>query len=103
MLPGGLQAGLQAHGFGVFGYVVLFVACGAATIPLTLGIVRMIAGASWSQRLDRALAWSMTVWILGVMIFYAAMVLIERQRPCEMQRTNQITDACKAYLDSLPR
>lgn len=98
-----IPAGLQAHGFGVFSYVVLFVACGAATIPLTLGIAKVIAGASWSQRLDRALSWSMTVWILGVMIFYAAMVLIERQRPCEMQRTNQITDACKAYLDSLPR
>jgi hypothetical protein len=103
VLPGGLQGGLQAYGFGLFGYVALFVACGAATIPLTLGIVRMVAGASWSQRLERALSWSMTVWILGVMIFYAGMVLIERQRPCELQRTNQITDACKAYLDSLPR
>ena len=93
----------QGQGLGPLDYVLLFVACGAATIPLTLIVIRAIAGPSWADRLDKALSWSMTSWILGVMVFYAGMVLLERQRPCEMQRTNQITQACKDYFDSLPR
>jgi len=95
--------GVGPQGLGPGDYVLLFVACGMATIPLSVMVLKLFTGPSWSERLDKALSWSMTGWILGVMIFYAGMVLLERQRPCEMQRTNQITQACKDYFDSLPR
>jgi hypothetical protein len=93
----------QGQGLGPLDYVLLFVACGMATIPISIMVLKIFTGPSWAERLDKALSWSMTGWILGVMIFYAGMVLLERQRPCEMQRTNQITQACKDYFDSLPR
>lgn len=89
--------------------VLLFLACGAATFPLTILLVRGVVSVAaparatprFHARLDTAIGLSVAVWIVGVLIFYASTVLIERQRPCEEQRTNQLTAACKAYLESL--
>ena len=56
---------------------------------------------AFHQRLDNATGWSITVWILGVFVFYATAILMERQKPCEEQRTNQLTYECKKYLGAI--
>jgi hypothetical protein len=88
---------------------LLYLACGAATFPLTIMLVRGVvsvaaparATPAFHQRLDNATGWSITVWILGVFVFYATAILMERQKPCEEQRTNQLTYECKKYLGAL--
>ena len=88
---------------------LLYMACGAATFPLTIMLVRGVvsvaaparATPAFHQRLDNATGWSITVWILGVFVFYATAILMERQKPCEEQRTNQLTYECKKYLGAI--
>ena len=88
---------------------LLYLASGAATFPLTImllrGVVSVAAPAratpAFHQRLDNATGWSITVWILGVFVFYATAILMERQKPCEEQRTNQLTYECKKDLGAL--
>ena len=88
---------------------LLYLACGAATFPLTIMLVRGVvsvaaparATPAFHQRLDNATGWSITVWILGVFVFYATAILMERQKPCEEQRTNQLTYECKKFLGAI--
>ena len=88
---------------------LLCLASGAATFPLTImllrGVVSVAAPAratpAFHQRLDNATGWSITVWILCVFVFYATAILMERQKPCEEQRTNQLIYECKKYLGAL--
>ena len=88
---------------------LLYMACGAATFPLTIMLVRGVvsvaaparATPAFHQRLDNATGWSITVWILGVFVFYATAILMERQKPCEEQRTNQLTYECKKFLGAI--
>ena len=88
---------------------LLYLASGAATFPLTIMLVRGVvsvaaparATPSFHQRLDNATGWSITVWILGVFVFYATAILMERQKPCEEQRTNQLTYECKKFLGAI--
>ena len=47
------------------------------------------------------MSWSITAWILGVFVFYWSAVLIERQKPCNDQRTNQLTTECKIALGAI--
>jgi len=94
---------------GLLDFAFLFLACGAATFPLTIVLLRGVVSVAAPSRatprfhdaLDKATGWSVAAWIAGVLIFYAALVLIERQKPCEDQRTNQLTAACKKYLIEL--
>ena len=44
---------------------------------------------------------SPAAWILGVFVFYWSAVLIERQKPCNDQRTNQLTTECKIALGAI--
>lgn len=89
--------------------VLLYLACGAATFPLTILLIRGAvsvaaparATAGFHQRLDNAMGWSITVWILGVFVFYATAILMERQKPCDEQRTNQLTYECKKFLGAI--
>ena len=88
---------------------LLYLACGAATFPLTIMLVRGVvsvaaparATPAFHQRLDNATGWSITVWILGVFVFYATAILMERQKPCDDQRTNQLTYECKKFLGAI--
>ncbi len=88
---------------------LLYLASGAATFPLTIMLVRGVvsvaaparATPAFHQRLDNATGWLITVWILGVFVFYATAILMERQKPCEEQRTNQLTYECKKYLGAI--
>ncbi|KAF0105629.1 MAG: hypothetical protein FD144_267 [Rhodospirillaceae bacterium] len=88
---------------------LLYLASGAATFPLTIMLVRSVvsvaaparATPAFHQRLDNATGWSITVWILGVFVFYATAILMERQKPCEEQRTNQLTYECKKFLGAI--
>jgi hypothetical protein len=88
---------------------LLYLACGAATFPLTIMLVRGAvsvaaparATPTFHQRLDNAMGWSITVWILGVFVFYATAILMERQKPCDEQRTNQLTYECKKFLGAI--
>jgi hypothetical protein len=84
-----------------------FLACGAATFPLTLSAVylaRSLRGAGRtagsSGTFERALALSLVIWIAGALVFYAVAVQIERRKPCIEQHTNQLTDFCKKELGS---
>ena len=88
---------------------LLYLASGAATFPLTIMLVRGVvsvaaptrATPAFHQRLDNATGWSITVWILGVFVFYATAILMERQKPCDDQRTNQLTYECKKFLGAI--
>lgn len=94
---------------GVLTVFLLYLACGAATFPLTIMLIRGAvsvavpsrATPAFHRRLDSAMGWSITVWILGVFVFYASAILIERQKPCEDQRTNQLTYECKKFLGAI--
>ncbi len=89
---------------------LLYLACGAASFPLTILLLRgtvSVAAPSratpaFHRRLDSAMGWSITIWILGVFAFYVIALMIERQKPCEEQRTNQLTLECKKYLGATP-
>ncbi len=92
------------------GLLALYLACGIATFPLTILLVRgavMLlsparATTAFHTRMDRATATSVAVWILGALLFYAAMVALEWRKPCDDQRTNQLTAYCKKKLGATP-
>jgi hypothetical protein len=88
--------------------VLYFLACGAATFPLTLSAV-YLGRSLWSRSgrasgnaaaFERALTVSIVIWIVGALAFYAVAVQIERRKPCIEQHTNQLTDFCKKELGS---
>ena len=89
--------------------VLFFLACGAATFPLTLIVVRYAASLSpasaFSQRIGRgfetALSVSFVIWIAGALIFYVIALQIERQKPCDQQHTNQLTAPCRRLLGAV--
>ncbi|HEX9523029.1 MAG TPA: hypothetical protein VF949_08670 [Reyranella sp.] len=86
--------------------ILFFLACGAATFPLTLVAVRYAASLSpasaLSQKIGRgfetALSLSFVIWLLGALVFYAIALQIERQKPCDDQHTNQLTPECRKML-----
>jgi hypothetical protein len=83
-----------------------FLACGAATFPLTLLAVHLgrslrgRGGPAAGGALERALTLSLVIWIVGALVFYAVAVRVERRKPCIEQHTNQLTDFCKKELGS---
>jgi hypothetical protein len=85
-----------------------FLACGAATFPLTLSAIyvgRSLWGRAGSTTgtagaFERALTFSLVIWIIGALVFYAVAVQLERRKPCIEQHTNQLTDFCKKELGS---
>ncbi len=89
---------------------LFFIACGAATFPLTLMAVRFIASLSpagrIAQKIDnifqKALTASIIMWIVGALVFYNVALHIERQKPCLEQHTNQLTAECRKQLGALP-
>jgi hypothetical protein len=86
--------------------VLFFLACGAATFPLTLVAVRYAASLSpasaFAQKIGRgfetALSLSFVIWLLGALVFYGVALQIERQKPCDDQHTNQLTPECRKLL-----
>ena len=82
---------------------LFFIACGAATFPLTLLAVRTIASLSPAGRIaqkidktfEKALSVSIMVWIVGALVFYVVALHMERKKPCTEQHTSQLTDACR--------
>jgi hypothetical protein len=89
---------------------LFFIACGAATFPLTLMAVRFIASLSPAGRIaqkidnifEKALTASIIIWIVGALVFYSVALHIERQKPCLEQHTNQLTPECRKQLGALP-
>ena len=85
---------------------LFYLACGAATFPLTLLAVRCAASLSPASRLSQkigsgfeaALSLSLVIWVLGALTFYAIALEIERQKPCDQQHTNQLTVPCRKLL-----
>ena len=86
------------------GHLLLyFLACGAATFPLTLIALRVLAALSASGRLarridasfEKALTISFIVWLVGAFAFYIVALHIERQKQCVDQRTTQLTHECR--------
>jgi hypothetical protein len=83
--------------------VLFFLACGAATFPLSLMALRYAASLSPTSRLSQkigggfetALSLSLVIWIVGALVFYAIALHIERQKPCDDQHTNQLTAECR--------
>lgn len=83
--------------------LLFFLACGAATFPLTLIALRVVASLSPSGRVarkfsdsfEKALTISILVWLLGAFTFYGIALYLERQRYCNDQRTNQLTYECR--------
>ncbi len=94
---------LQAVPMSVEYLFLFFIACGAATFPLTLMALRCIASLSPAGRIahkidntfEKALSVSIMVWIVGALVFYVVALHIERKKPCTEQHTNQLTDACR--------
>lgn len=83
--------------------VLFYFACGAVTFPLTLIAVRFVASLAPDGRFSRvleanyekALTVSIMVWIVGALVFYGVSLHFERQKPCDEQRTNQLTYECR--------
>lgn len=86
--------------------VLFYLACGAATFPLSLIALRYAASLSpasrFAQRIgsgfETALSLSLVIWIAGAMVFYVVALQIERQKPCDQQHTNQLTAPCRKML-----
>ncbi len=86
--------------------VLLFLACGAFTFPVTLTAVRYAASWFPDGRLSRriggvfetALSLSVVIWMVGALVFYVVALHIERQKPCDQQHTNQLTHYCRILL-----
>jgi hypothetical protein len=86
--------------------LLYFLACGAATFPLTLSAVYLMASLSpavrrWprlGEAFETALSLSLVIWIVGGLLFYAAALHIERRKPCLDQHTNQLTAFCRKEL-----
>jgi hypothetical protein len=86
--------------------LLLFLACGAATFPLSLVALRCAASLAPESRLSRkltgnfevALTLSVLIWLVGAVVFYFVALEREHQEPCEDQRTNQLTAECRKYF-----
>jgi uncharacterized paraquat-inducible protein A len=83
--------------------LLFFLACGVATLPLTLIALRVVASLAPGGRIARklddtfeaALTVSFVVWVLGAFVFYGIALYIERQKDCAEQRTTQLTYECR--------
>lgn len=88
------------------GLTLIYLACGAATLPLSIVILRFIVSLSAPSGeareidhvFDRAIDVSIFLWIVGGLAFYFCAAHIERQKPCREQRTNQLTAECRRQL-----
>ena len=84
-------------------FLLLFLACGVATFPLTLIAMRLVAALSAGGRIagklddtfEKALTVSIIVWLLGGFVFYGVALYTERQNDCDGQRTTQLTYECR--------
>jgi len=85
---------------------LIYLACGAATLPLSIVALRFIVSLSApngeareiDRLFDRAIDFSVFVWIVGGIAFYFCALALEHQKPCADQRTNQLTEACRIEL-----
>lgn len=95
---------------GPLGILALYFACGAATFPLTIALIRGVVSVAaparatpdFHRRMDHATAWSLAGWIVAMLLIYYGLVLLEHRKPCDDQRTNQLTIACKKKLGAIP-
>jgi hypothetical protein len=86
--------------------VLFYLACGMATFPLTLLAVSYVASLSSAGAMSRkigssfeaAFSLSLVIWIVGALAFYAIALHLERQKPCDQQHTNQLTEPCRKLL-----
>jgi hypothetical protein len=89
--------------------LLFFLACGAATFPLTVSALYFAGSLSSAGRrrprlgstFETALSLSLVVWILGALLFYTVALHIERRKPCRQQNTNQLTAFCRAELGAI--
>lgn len=85
---------------------LIFLACGAATLPLSIVTLQFVVSLSSRNGesgevvrvFDRAVEFSVFIWIVGGLAFYFCALTIEHQKPCADQRTNQLTTACRIEL-----
>lgn len=88
------------------GLTLIYLACGAATLPLSIVALRFIVSLSApngeareiDRVFDRAIDVSVFLWIVGGLVFYFCAAHIERRKPCGEQRTNQLTADCRRQL-----
>ena len=88
------------------GLTLIYLACGAATLPLSIVVLRFIVslsapngeGREIDHVFDRAIDVSVFLWIVGGLVFYFCAAHIERRKPCGEQRTNQLTADCRRQL-----
>ena len=82
--------------------LLYFLACGAASFPLTVSAVYLARSLrrrrDGGAGLERALTVALVIWLAGALVFYAFAVRVERRKPCIEQHTNQLTDFCKKEL-----
>ncbi|MDP2331961.1 MAG: hypothetical protein Q8M19_14825 [Reyranella sp.] len=85
---------------------LVYLACGAATLPLSIVALRFVVSLSATDGesrevdrvFDRAIDLSVFLWIVGGLAFYFCAAYIERRKPCGEQRTNQLTVECRRQL-----
>lgn len=85
---------------------LVYLACGAATLPLSIVALRFVVSLSATNGesrevdhvFDRAIDLSVFFWIVGGLAFYFFAAHIERRKPCGEQRTNQLTAECRRQL-----
>jgi hypothetical protein len=85
---------------------LIYLACGAATLPLSIMALRFVVSLSAPNGesrevdgvFDRAVDVSVFLWIVGGLGFYFCAAHIERRKPCDDQRTNQLTIECRRKL-----
>ena len=85
---------------------LIYLACGAATLPLSIVILRLAVSLSAPNGesgevvrvFDRAIEFAVFVWVVGGLAFYFCALAIEHQKPCIEQRTNQLTAECRLEL-----
>ncbi len=85
---------------------LIYLACGAATLPLSIVALRFVVSLSATNGesrevdhvFDRAIDLSVFLWIVGGLAFYFCAAHIERRKPCGEQRTNQLTAECRRQL-----
>jgi len=89
---------------------LIYLACGAATLPLSIVVLRFVVSLSAPNGesreidgvFDRAVDVSVFLWIVGGLSFYFCAAHIERRKPCADQRTNQLTAECRRQLGAGP-
>ena len=89
---------------------LIYLACGAATLPLSIVVLRFVVSLSAPNGesreidgvFDRAIDVSVFLWIVGGLSFYFCAAHIERRKPCADQRTNQLTAECRRQLGAGP-